>query len=171
MLGLIAGELHGLLRAQVMIRRLKRDVLAQLPPKRRQVIRLPKPAPEDWPSGTTASEARPAAGEGGDEDEEQEPQTDGDVITAVHRTGLAKLPSAIEWLMHALGNTKGTSDQARGCHRPMLGVVALDNRSCGHRLPCWHAYLAFLVLLCRLLAVPQVKQAPSFLSSPITTTS
>jgi hypothetical protein len=30
-------ELHGLLVRRVMIRRLKRDVMAQLPPKRRQV--------------------------------------------------------------------------------------------------------------------------------------
>lgn len=32
-----ATELHGLLRREVMLRRLKRDVLSQLPPKRRQV--------------------------------------------------------------------------------------------------------------------------------------
>lgn len=32
-----AAELHGLLRREVMLRRLKRDVLSQLPPKRRQV--------------------------------------------------------------------------------------------------------------------------------------
>ncbi len=32
-----------------MLRRTKRDVLGQLPEKRRQVVRLPKPKPEDWP--------------------------------------------------------------------------------------------------------------------------
>ncbi len=32
-----AAELHALLRREVMLRRLKRDVLSQLPPKRRQV--------------------------------------------------------------------------------------------------------------------------------------
>ena len=39
-------ELHGLLTREVMIRRLKAEVMAQLPPKRRQVIRLPCP-PKD----------------------------------------------------------------------------------------------------------------------------
>lgn len=44
-----AVELHLVLRQEVMIRRLKVDVLTQLPPKRRQVIRLPKPPLPDWP--------------------------------------------------------------------------------------------------------------------------
>lgn len=34
-------ELHGLLVREVMIRRLKADVMSQLPPKRRQVSRMP----------------------------------------------------------------------------------------------------------------------------------
>ena len=33
---------------EVMLRRLKRDVLAQLPRKRRQVVRLPRPNAADW---------------------------------------------------------------------------------------------------------------------------
>lgn len=33
-----------------MLRRLKRDVMAELPPKRRQVVRLPRPKPADWPN-------------------------------------------------------------------------------------------------------------------------
>ena len=37
-------------RAQeVMLRRLKADVMAQLPPKRRQVVRLPPPDASHWP--------------------------------------------------------------------------------------------------------------------------
>ncbi len=35
---------------EVMLRRLKRDVMAELPPKRRQVVRLPRPKPADWPN-------------------------------------------------------------------------------------------------------------------------
>ena len=31
-----------------MLRRLKRDVMAQLPRKRRQVVRLPRPSAADW---------------------------------------------------------------------------------------------------------------------------
>ncbi len=38
------------------MRRLKREVMGQLPAKRRQVVRLPRPAPQDWP----ASGAPPA---------------------------------------------------------------------------------------------------------------
>ncbi len=34
---------------EVMLRRLKVEVMAQLPPKRRQVVRLPAPKPSDWP--------------------------------------------------------------------------------------------------------------------------
>lgn len=33
-----------------MIRRLKDDILSELPQKFRQVIRLPKPAPNRWPN-------------------------------------------------------------------------------------------------------------------------
>lgn len=40
------------------MRRLKRDVMAQLPAKRRQVVRLPRPAPGDWPiSGASTCNA------------------------------------------------------------------------------------------------------------------
>ena len=44
-----AAELHLVLKQEVMIRRLKIEVLDQLPPKRRQVVRLPKPPAKDWP--------------------------------------------------------------------------------------------------------------------------
>lgn len=45
-----------------MIRRLKSEVMAQLPAKRRQVVRLPKPRPQDWPK---IGPPRPAAEESG----------------------------------------------------------------------------------------------------------
>lgn len=32
-----------------MLRRLKREVMSQLPAKRRQVVRLPRPRASDWP--------------------------------------------------------------------------------------------------------------------------
>lgn len=35
---------------EVMLRRLKREVMSQLPAKRRQVVRLPRPRPSDWPT-------------------------------------------------------------------------------------------------------------------------
>lgn len=34
---------------EVMLRRLKREVMGQLPPKRRQVVRLPPPEAKHWP--------------------------------------------------------------------------------------------------------------------------
>ena len=34
---------------EVMLRRLKREVMGQLPPKRRQVVRLPLPEAKHWP--------------------------------------------------------------------------------------------------------------------------
>ena len=34
-----------------MLRRLKREVMGQLPSKRRQVVRLPAPESKDWPKG------------------------------------------------------------------------------------------------------------------------
>ena len=43
----------------IMIRRLKAEVMAQLPPKRRQVVRLPKPRPQDWPKLGAHSVPRP----------------------------------------------------------------------------------------------------------------
>lgn len=44
-----------------MLRRLKRDVMAELPPKRRQVVRLPRPKPSDWPH-QELPEGGPASG-------------------------------------------------------------------------------------------------------------
>lgn len=40
---------------EVMLRRLKREVMAQLPAKRRQVVRLPRPKPSEWPANGALS--------------------------------------------------------------------------------------------------------------------
>jgi hypothetical protein len=47
---------------EVMLRRLKREVMAQLPPKRRQVVRLPPPLKQHWPP-----DSRPQTASGLDE--------------------------------------------------------------------------------------------------------
>ncbi|PRW44334.1 DNA annealing helicase and endonuclease ZRANB3 [Chlorella sorokiniana] len=119
--GLSRGaELHDMLKAEIMLRRLKRDVLSQLPPKRRQIIRLPKPAASEWPKAPRGAKRHKAAAskaeescseveeeeDGGDsEGEGGETNADGSpkVMSAAHRTGLAKASSVIEWLMTALG--------------------------------------------------------------------
>eukprot|EP00803_Ostreobium_quekettii_P008937 evm.model.scf_153.2 EVM.evm.TU.scf_153.2 scf_153:8261-20215(-) len=102
-------ELHHVLMREVMIRRLKRDILSQLPPKRRQVVRLPRPPADRWPnekgsrnrgleSQTDSSEDR--------SDNEALTNRDEHRLTIEHRTGLAKLPDVVDWLMNTLGLRK-----------------------------------------------------------------
>lgn len=97
---------------------------AQLPPKRRQVIRLPKPPASEWPKAPRGAK-RHKAGAGKGEDSCSEVEEDGGdsegegeggeanadgtpkQMSAAHRTGLAKASSAIEWLMTALGVRSG----------------------------------------------------------------
>jgi hypothetical protein len=81
--GVRLRELHALLRDTVMVRRMKAEVAAELPPKRRQVVRLDL-------QGVTPY-APPAATEGAA------------VLDPVHmsrerRTALHKLPVVCEWL-------------------------------------------------------------------------
>ncbi|KAK9866369.1 hypothetical protein WJX84_005962 [Apatococcus fuscideae] len=105
-----ATELHLLLKQEVMVRRLKVEVMAQLPPKRRQVVRLPPPKPSDWPPSElpvpNEEEEEGANGqqvpgyEGAQSDEQQKPRE----LSGDHRTGLAKLPTVIEWLINKLGH-------------------------------------------------------------------
>lgn len=124
-----AGELHLLLREEVMVRRLKRDVLDQLPPKRRQIIRLQKPKASEWPKEGTQGRHRAddSDAEDGDEDEgEGGEQLPGDGaataeawasapprrMSAAHRTGIAKCRDAAEWLVAQLGLESGAGEDA-----------------------------------------------------------
>ena len=106
--------------------------LLQLPPKRRQVIRLPKPPPSEWPkrpkgakrraassssgggdSGSEAEggdEACEGEGEGGDGGNDEDKDGGGGQpghMSSAHRTGLAKASAVVEWLMTALGSRGG----------------------------------------------------------------
>ena len=64
--GLTHGrELAAVLRRSVMVRRLKSDVCGQLPPKRRQVVLLPRPRPGDWKKLARAAAERGGGGGGG----------------------------------------------------------------------------------------------------------
>ena len=118
-----AIELHLLLRQEVMLRRLKCDVLSQLPPKRRQVIRLPKPPPRDWPRKKGISNHEIDRSDASSMDEDDEPSQipssgvvrsnfekavfDGNDkyssrISPYHRVGIAKCRLATEWLLTLL---------------------------------------------------------------------
>lgn len=100
-------ELHGLLTREVMIRRLKKDVALQLPPKRRQVIRLPEPSINKWPDyverkgrrGPRKDDEDESSGSGS-EDEDSAP--DPAKMSKAHKTGLAKIDSVIDWLLDTL---------------------------------------------------------------------
>lgn len=98
------AELHLLLRSAVMLRRLKSEVLSQLPAKRRQLVMLPiKVAP-----------AKRAREEDGDDSgaEDPVPGDTASVASEAQKTGLLKLPSAVEWLRSMLGQY--SSDAADG---------------------------------------------------------
>lgn len=96
--------------------------LLQLPPKRRQVIRLPKPAASEWPKlaegATRHADDSEGSASSASEDEGEEGAEDADgggqsakPMSAAHRTGLAKASSVIDWLMTALGARKSQRQQ------------------------------------------------------------
>lgn len=111
-------ELHLRLRSQIMVRRLKADVLKQLPAKRRQVVLLDVAGAE----GIVAAEARALtaqrealertraeiAGLPHGEQVQRLRQCRGMALTEIarirHETALAKLPAAIEHIAEVLGN-------------------------------------------------------------------
>ena len=89
-------ELHILLKQEVMIRRLKIEVLDQLPAKRRQVISLPRPSSTDWPK------ERP------DHQEDVRDESEGKgpaprSMSNYHKVGLAKCSMGCEWLFSQMG--------------------------------------------------------------------
>lgn len=91
----------------------------QLPPKRRQVIRLPKPPPSEWPKlpkgqRRHADDSEGSASDGGEDEGDGEEGEgaegaggSGKPLSAAHRTGLAKCSAIIDWLMTALGVRSG----------------------------------------------------------------
>ena len=101
----------------------------QLPPKRRQVIRLPKPSAAEWPKLAPgrkrhADDSEGSASSAGEEDEEadegagnrgEEEEGGGGrkrpakPMSSAHRTGLAKASAVIDWLTTALGVRSGGS--------------------------------------------------------------
>lgn len=52
-------DLIGGVAQEVMIRRMKREVMGQLPRKRRQIVRLPQPSAADWTAAGGAIGAEP----------------------------------------------------------------------------------------------------------------
>ena len=86
-------ELHLLLKHEVMIRRLKKDVLGQLPAKRRQVISLPRPPQNEWP--TLSQNPTKLEGRNG--------SSKGPNMSEHHKIGLAKCSMGCDWLLAQLG--------------------------------------------------------------------
>ncbi|KAL4428086.1 hypothetical protein ABPG75_002175 [Micractinium tetrahymenae] len=142
--GLSRGaELHDMLKAEVMLRRLKKDVLSQLPPKRRQVIRLPKPPPSEWPKlpkgrRRHADDSEGSASDGGEDEGDGEEGEDaegggggqgGKPTSAAHRTGLAKCSSVIDWLMTALGVRSGGRSGSGGSRRGQGAAGGRDGQN------------------------------------------
>jgi SWI/SNF-related matrix-associated actin-dependent regulator 1 of chromatin subfamily A len=87
-------ELQERLRSTVMVRRLKRDVLTELPPKRRQVIELPCDAPDDFDyiEGDTLEEVTTKARKVAFED----------MSRVRAEQALAKVPAAIDHIRECL---------------------------------------------------------------------
>ncbi len=140
-----------------MLRRLKVDVAAQLPPKRRQVVRLPHPKQGGGHAGPprgTKRKAPPGSKlekKGDDEDEETEEEGDGEEgegvsMSIAHRTALAKLPHVIEWLVCALGGGGGEDGGGGGegearpkfivfAHHKYVMIMVGCGHGCTHVLP------------------------------------
>ncbi|KAK9844937.1 hypothetical protein WJX74_008894 [Apatococcus lobatus] len=131
-----ATELHLLLKQEVMLRRLKVEVMAQLPPKRRQVVRLPPPKQADWPPSEMSVQdvegEEVPEGEAGEQEGKVDEQQKLRELSSDHRTGLAKLPNVIEWLINKLGHghdngsSRAAQDMsaARGCSHDQSQAAA-----------------------------------------------
>lgn len=93
-------ELQARLRSTCMVRRLKADVLQELPPKRRQLVLLPVDSPEA--AAALAREQRVSQNTHYDADASALTSTDAlalaEIAAARHETALAKVPAAIEFV-------------------------------------------------------------------------
>ena len=115
--GVRLPELHALLSACVMLRRLKRDVADQLPPLRRRVVRLTHDdeaadealraadarAADEAAAAAALKAARRRGGCGdGAGDDGGAPAPRPPSRSAAHVTGIRKVPSAAAWLLRGL---------------------------------------------------------------------
>ncbi|KAK7291135.1 hypothetical protein RIF29_06044 [Crotalaria pallida] len=99
--GIRLEELHVLLKQTVMIRRLKEHVMLQLPPKRRQIIRLLLKRSDIVAAKTAVGALKFDASESASEDFENSDELDGKL--SYQELGIAKLSGFREWLsLHPL---------------------------------------------------------------------
>jgi hypothetical protein len=132
-----------------MIRRLKKEVLGQLPPKRRQVVRLPHPPRDRWPGGM-----QPGDGEGSDDgDDEEEDLRDRQLEYAPWRVGMggaafdqprregpaaagpgsAGAPYAQPGVAVAAGSNAGAEGQGQQAQQPPVLTAEPPRMSGAHR--------------------------------------
>ncbi|KAK9794347.1 hypothetical protein WJX73_008577, partial [Symbiochloris irregularis] len=112
-----APELHALLSQEVMVRRMKRDVMGQLPRKRRQIVRLPQPSTADWTAAGGAIGGQGEEDGASDADDHEAASKD---LSPAHSTALAKLRNVIDWLAHAIGGPTPTDSSQPGSTDPSL---------------------------------------------------
>jgi len=125
------AEIHGLLKSEIMVRRLKEEVVDQMPPLRRRVVRLPPPARSAWPGVAVAAAGDSDAGKADARADAAaaaaDPLGDSDPFVALgdgdglmagagsseQRVGLAKVPGAMAWLRNQLLRLGG-DDEGKG---------------------------------------------------------
>ncbi|PSS07955.1 Endonuclease [Actinidia chinensis var. chinensis] len=134
--GVRLEELNVLLKQTVMIRRLKKDVQVQLPPKRRQIINLQLKR-SDIISAMAASEAV-KSGASGNDDAIEEPKESSDEpdesggcdgslrMLSKLEIGVAKLSGFLQWLsMHPIfAETDGGDSLELGVSSPKMIIFA-----------------------------------------------
>ncbi len=141
------GELQDLLRSKVMVRRLKQDVLTELPPKRRQIIEIPASELRDVIENERVRrhavetarrrarvEAEQAKGTGNYSERVRELNTlellyFNELAKVRHETALAKVPYVIDYVKDILESTNKVVVFAH--HKDVIAQIATGLKQFG----------------------------------------